>query len=206
MVADLVYTWSEWTLKAIMPEFTQTKIPCKPSIYRCSGQLRKACFLLCLHDDIYTFSLEGWYQKIKYQFLWCVSLRLYIDIWLKFKVGLLYCKSFPFYQSSIGSNTRSPFCEIVSYETIRKPPLLDPLLWVGDPVSEMVKMGLLYAWVCFRVRMLWVVYLGLNRTKVLHHKLWLLCAWNLCQNQFDLGKILEWGGEQADNPLDHFRV
>ena len=61
------------------------------------------------------------------------------------RMGCCIYKSFPFYQSSIGSNTRSPFCEIVSYETIRKPPLLDPLLWVGDPVSEMVKMGLLYA-------------------------------------------------------------
>ena len=127
------------------------------------------------------YTLRFGIQKIKYHFLWCVSLRLYIDIWLKSRVGLLYCVSFPFYQSSIGPNTRSTFCVFfVSHETIRKQPLLNPLLWVGDPLSEMVKMGLLYAWACVRVRLLWMDYLGIKQNQSSCIISWGYCMPEIC--------------------------
>ena len=71
-------------------------------------------------------------------------------------------------------------CNFVSHETIRKQPLLNPLLWVGDPLSEMVKMGLLYAWACVRVRLLWVDYLGIKQNQSSCIISWGYCVPEIC--------------------------
>ena len=54
------------------------------------------------------------YHVVLYIDMWLERVVVYLDVVYRHVVSMGCCisKSFPYYQSSIGSNARSPFCEM----------------------------------------------------------------------------------------------